>query len=148
MCIVGDRGALEEAVVDSLRDQGHLHPYFGQVEYRQEAVGSTSIDFTELVGRIDERFAREFVERNHKELFFLKSSDWATEYEFRCVVTGPDTRYVHVEVGEAITGVVVGERVARWQRASVLEQCRELGVGLLQVEWSTGKPRLWPIQKP
>lgn len=45
-----------------------------------------------------------YVERYHRELFFEKHSDWASEAEYRWVFVNPEPSPVYVDVSTALTG--------------------------------------------
>lgn len=45
-----------------------------------------------------------------------RTLDWASEHEYRFVVTAPDQEYVRVGFGDALKAVIVGERFPAWQR--------------------------------
>lgn len=51
-----------------------------------------------------------------RRLFFLKTRDWETEFEYRFVLTAPDTDQVFAEYGDALEAVIVGEKFPQWQR--------------------------------
>lgn len=87
----------------------------------------------------------EFIVANMRELFFLKSDDWASEHEYR-ITYFPSTRLAgsdephFLPYRQALVAVVVGERFPEWQLEGAHRACRDVGIDLRQIEWRQGKP--------
>jgi hypothetical protein len=94
----------------------------------------------------------DYIERNRDDFFFLKSDDFATEYEYRVVVNIGEDReapagyvsdeegYAYCGYGDALVAVVVGERFPDWQLAGAREACAERGAQLRRMLWWQGEP--------
>ena len=148
VCLVFKRDALIRHVTESLKGQGHAGPYNRPVDYTQRGTGAgLPLNLTEI-GPIDEQWVRELVERHEDELFFLKTTDWETEHEYRFVVTSDESGYLYADYGDALEAVVIGERLARWEWPGVVAACRDADALALRLEWSTGAPRAWWLDKP
>lgn len=144
VCLLFDREKLTASIRSSLAAQGLAQPYERSVEYSNEELGARRhrLNLDSIDGKDVAVGARRFVEENHELLFFLKSEDWATEYEYRFVVTDPGQDYVRIDYGDALQAVVVGERFPEWQRPGAISRCREVGADALRVDWSMGAPIL------
>lgn len=149
VCLLFKRDALIERVTESLQAQGLPGPYNRSVTYTQRGTGrGLPLNLTEI-GPIDEQWVRELVEKRKDDLFFLKTTDWETEHEYRFIVTAPDQQYVDADFGDGVLqAVVIGEKLARWEWPGVIESCRHAGAMALRLEWSTGAPRAWRLDEP
>jgi hypothetical protein len=88
-----------------------------------------------------------FIEDKHDSLFFLKALDWRSEYEYRFVVTAsPGGEGVFVEFGDALVGVVAGEKFPDWQVAGALELANRHESKALQLHWDN-QPYLIQLQQ-
>ena len=104
-CLLFDRPALEHAIHDAWpREPAYLR----NVDCTREGIAASAartlidqriFDSQELAQAI-----AEYVEQRHYELFFLKSDDFATEYEYRVVLAAGDDDYAYFGVDPA--GVV------------------------------------------
>jgi hypothetical protein len=151
VCLLFDRARLERVIREQWPDQRTRQ--FGNVEYRRD--GSAKVfQVTVLAPRIlsDEedpvRAVPDFIEVNRDAYFFLKSDDFATEYEYRVVLTGTiDDRdeYAYVDYGDSLVGVVLGERVPEWQEPGAVEACSRMNVKLGRMEWVNGLPGVVPV---
>jgi hypothetical protein len=84
---------------------------------------------------------RRFVQQHNDVLFFLKTRDWETEYEYRFVVTAPDDDYVYVDYVDALEAVIVGERFPRWERPGAIAMCRAKDAEAARISWRSDAPR-------
>jgi len=149
VCLVFKREVLIERVTESLKSQGLPGPYNRRVNYTQRGTGGGLRLNLNEIGPVDEQFVRELVQRHNDKLFFLKTTDWETEHEYRFVVTAPDEPYVYADFGDdVLDAVVIGEELPRWEWPGVVESCREAGAMALRLEWSTGSPRAWALSEP
>lgn len=148
VCLVFDRQSVIEEVTASLNAQGMPAPYNRLVEYTERGTGAGLPLNLNEIGEVDPQWVRELVEKRKDELFFLKTTDWETEREYRFVVTSDKPGHVLAHTGEALKAVVVGERFPRWGWPGVIESCRESGLMALRREWSTGAPRAWWLDDP
>jgi Protein of unknown function (DUF2971) len=142
VCLLFDREKLTEAV-RALQEQGLGATYHGPVKYTNEGpLGSSlSLDLQALPAEITPHVVAEFIDEHNEVLFFLKTSDWDTEFEYRFIVVSSRQEDVLVDYGDAFAAVIVGERFPPWQRASGVEACQRAGVEALRLDWSTRRPR-------
>jgi len=83
------------------------------------------------------------VSEHHEDLWFLKLSDWDSEYEYRFLVFAPTVARdepIDVPFGDSLEAIILGEHFdpARLPRARRL--ATELEVRLCSLEWSSGRP--------
>lgn len=140
-CLVFDRALFEEALRDKL---GEDRVSFGEVEYTPMGVAESAATHISDQRLMDpttrEQAVSEYLTNRRQELFFLKSDDWATEYEFRAVLARSDDEYAFTGYGQALVAVVVGERFPKWQVVGAQEICDRAGVLLSRARWNNGRP--------
>lgn len=146
-CLLFKREELTETIVDALKGRGLAAPYHRPVEYTPEGPGGgQTLELGTMAGKVTPQLVAQYIEQHHDELFFLKTDDWRTEYEYRFVVTAPDDDFVYVDYGDALEAVIVGERFPEWQRPGVFETCREADATAFRIDWSMGRPLLAKIR--
>jgi Protein of unknown function (DUF2971) len=144
VCLVFSGPRLAAAVRESLCSKGIAPPYHRHVVYSAAAF-QPLLRLHELSEADDAAVVRKWVQANSGDLFFRKTPDWQTEYEYRFVVTYPDSTYVCAAFGGALEMVVVGERFPTWQRSGAAELCDRAGARLLQLRWESGFPVPVPL---
>lgn len=150
VCLLFDAERLRANITNSLAAQDLAPPYFGSVKYTpggpfprlQKLVVPRSPD-----GRAGPRHA-EFVEHHHRVFFFLKTLDWKSEYEYRFLVTAPGDEYLHVDYGDALTAVVVGEKFPGAEVLNARRTCQRIGARALALKWASGGPALLELRTP
>lgn len=145
VCLVFDQKRLTANLTASVKEQAGLEPYHRAVTYTETG----RVDSTLKLG--SNRFtsaadAAAYIEDHKDELFFLKTSDWETEYEYRFVTTVEDERPLHVDYGDALEAVIVGGRFPDWERAGAIEACRSAQAEALELDWSLHRPSPIPLQ--
>jgi hypothetical protein len=147
VCLVFDRDRLIANVAESL-DQLHLaRPYHGRVEYTESGKEPLRLTGDMLKEEVSQERVAAFIEDKHDSLFFLKALDWRSEYEYRFVVTAPPGgEGVFVEFGDALVGVVAGEKFPDWQVAGALELANRHESKALQLHWDN-RPYLIQLQQ-
>ncbi|MCB8914204.1 MAG: hypothetical protein H6532_00010 [Thermoleophilales bacterium] len=83
---------------------------------------SAGVDFGSLAGKVDNQYVNQFVNERKEDLFFRKTNDWATEFEYRFVSTVPGGSYVYVDFEDALEFVMVSERFPHWQRPGAIRR--------------------------
>jgi hypothetical protein len=143
-CLIFRRRALESALRADLHRLG-LH-YLGKVAYTPAGFAGSrarSIIDDRIFNDDTRRIATgHFIEEHKRDLFFLKTDDWATEFEYRAVLLKPEDEYAYVSYGDALAAVVVGERFPAWQLAGAHNACMDADAQLKQIAWRHGFPRL------
>jgi hypothetical protein len=143
VCLVFRRDQLERELGAELQK---LAPYYaGPVGYTPDGFSGSNArdldaaDFTDP-SRVPGD-AAEYIERHHQDFFFLKTADWATEFEFRFALLGPgEDEHVFLDFGGALAAAIVGERFPVWQIPGAQASCQEHGAELRQVNWEMGEP--------
>jgi hypothetical protein len=144
-CLLFDRPALERAVRDAWPPE---HAYMRDVDYTREGIATgrgpvrTLIDERIFVGKERAQAVADYVEARHDAFFFLKSDDFATEYEYRVVLAAGDDEYAYIDYRDALVGVVLGERFPPWQRPAAITACEPLEVKLGRMHWEHGRPHV------
>ena len=87
------------------------------------------------------------VVRHFRDFFFLKTEDWATEFEYRFVFQRasevPLANFVAwnlVSYDHALRYVVVGERFPDWQLPGARQVADTAGVELRRMQWQNARP--------
>ena len=105
--------------------------YMRDVDYSREGIAAsrgpirTLIDERIFEGRERAQAVAEYVADRHDAFFFLKSDDFATEYEYR---------------------VVLGERFPEWQRLAAIAACSDLALKLGRMHWEHGRPHVFRVR--
>ena len=143
VCLLFNRAALEQAIREAWpREQ----IYMRDVDYTREGIAASAVrslvDSRMFEDRERPQVIVEYVQTHHEALFFLKSDDFATEYEYRVVLATGDDDYTFVDYGDALMGIVLGERFPEWQRPAARAICSELPVHLGRMHWENGRPHV------
>jgi hypothetical protein len=140
VCLVFDGDALMENLSGALRALDLPDPYHQAVDYTETGGDELTLNLDELVGKVEPGFVADYIEEHHQEVFFRKALDWATEYEYRLLVTVPDGYGdLIVDYGEALKTVVVGEKFPGWQRPAAHTACEQAGVSAMRLDWTMGR---------
>jgi hypothetical protein len=149
-CLLFDSARLERAIRKQRPDERTRH--LGNVEYKRE--GSAEVYHRGLVA--DQilsagdpaQAVADYINANRDAYFFLKSDDFATEYEYRVVLAAGDDRddYAWIDYGDSLVGVVLGERVPEWQRAGAIGACSKIEAKLGRMIWMNGRPHVLRVQ--
>jgi hypothetical protein len=118
--------------------------WLGEVSYTPAGIAESAMD-TIIDDRIfhPEQRARalaEFIENNRDDFFFLKSSDFESEHEYRAVLMAGDDEYAYVGYRDSLVAVVIGERFPDWWIPGAREICDRAGVTLRRMHWERGHP--------
>lgn len=151
VCLLFDPTRLEHAICEQRPDE-HTRRV-GDVEYRRDGsaeVYRRTLNADQILSDAEPaRAAADYINMNRDAHFFLKSDDFATEYEYRVVLAADHDcdDYAWINYEDSLEGVVLGERVPEWQRAGAIEACSTLEVKLGKVklgrmEWENGRPHV------
>ena len=153
-CLLFARDRLERAVGDQLGEERLLH---GDVDYTRagiaESAARTIIDDRIFDDEQRELAVTEYIDRNRRDFFFVKSDDFETEAEYRIVLKTDDEAatgelvtdsegYVYVGYGDALVAVVLGLHFPPWQRPGAQQSCDGADVKLLRMWWEHARPIL------
>lgn len=109
VCLIFDRARLAEAM-GALRKHGSL--WHGPVLYANRPhleLDAGSLSYDAIAKRGLPAVIEDHVEQHRAGLFFVKSQDWASEWEYRWVLRSPDPRPAFVSIAGALAGIVVGQ---------------------------------------
>jgi hypothetical protein len=139
VCLMFDRGRLSQRISNDLHRQLNVRPYEKSVEYTPRG-GELTLDLAKFPTPVPADFVRDFIEENHHELFFKKTLDWETEHEYRFATTAPPGEPLYADYGDALVGIIVGEKFPDWQRASAIESARQVGLVPQLMLWDNKHP--------
>jgi hypothetical protein len=118
--------------------------YLGDVAYTPAGFHASSIhefiDEKVFQPKNRELAAQEIIANYREDLFFLKTDDWSTEYEYRAVLFTPSDEYAYVSYGEALEAVLVSERFPVGERRAAEAACATAGIRLREISWIGGEP--------
>jgi hypothetical protein len=149
-CLIFDRPALLDALHHHLGARGSY--WEGAVDYTPAGfavsqAGAITLDqFHE--SSLEDDVAHHVV-RHHRDFFFLKTEDWASEHEYRFVFKRADREQAVAEFlptehlvryGRALRYVVVGEKFPAWQVPGAREVAERADVELRQMKWDHARP--------
>jgi DUF2971 family protein len=142
-CLLFDRPRLERAIHERWPDK---RTYLGEVDYTREGsaeVFKRGVNADQVLGHEQPGGAvDDYIDANSDAFFFLKSDDFATEYEYRVVLAAGDDDYARIDYGDALVGVVLGERFPERQRPGAIGQCSRLDIKLGRMDWENGRPHV------
>jgi hypothetical protein len=141
-----------ERLIDVVDAQLASQPwsYRGEVRYRSMTDGlraDPQLVLERLTPDVLDAAAEELVADLLPDLFFEKFDDYASEQEYR-FVTRAEQRFVHVQYGSALRGVVMGAEFPSEELAPLLLQCAEAGAALLRMEWRQGLGQIAGFYNP
>jgi hypothetical protein len=148
ICLIFDRDSLVRHLTHDLDRQLGFGPYHRNVEYDEmgsAALQATNLQPAEWPQSIAGDLVEKYIEDHFDELFFKKTLDWQTEYEYRFVTTASPEQPLYAAYGDALLAIVTGERFPDWQLPAALEASRESNVQLLTMNWHGRSPVPRPI---
>jgi hypothetical protein len=141
VCLVFDRVWFTNALTKSFGENIE----FGEVDYTPLGIADSEANSTLVDERLSDEATRQqavldYLTHSRRDLFFLKSDDWTTEYEFRALLTSKEDEYAFADYGDSLRAVVLGEQFPKWQIAGAKEVCEAANVQLRQIVWWKGRP--------
>jgi hypothetical protein len=155
-CLIFDRAELLSALHHDLAAGGRY--WEGAVDYTVAGFATCAAG-TILLDQFDESSLKDdvaqHVVKHYRDFFFLKTEDWATEFEYRFVfkrafdppVPRLDASDL-VSYGNALRHIVVGEKFPAWQLPGAREVAERAGVELRQMKWELSRPYPAKISDP
>lgn len=101
-----------------------------------------TIDAAQVAKRGIDGVLADHAERFHRDLFFTKLTDWATENEFRLLLQGTDDQSAYLAYENALVAVCVGQHWDGARDTELQTACGRLGITPSQVWWRNGHPEL------
>lgn len=147
-CLIFEREALLAAVRNNLSKRGSY--WEGAVKYTVAGFAASRGGTVDLhnfhEGALEEEVAIH-VQEHYEDFYFLKTEDWATEFEYRFVferATDPKFRWLppvnYVGYGNALRWVVVGEHFPDWQLPGAEAVAKAAKVQLRRMSWDLNRP--------
>jgi hypothetical protein len=149
VCLLFDRPKLERKIRSAWPGE---RAFMQNVDYTREGIATqrgpvrTLIDERIFQGQQRADAVADYVAARRDVFFFLKSDDFASEYEYRVVLTAGEDDYAYMDYGNALVGVVLGERFPPWQRPAAVAACAELDVKLGRMHWEHGRPHVLRVR--
>lgn len=144
VCLLFDRLRLEDMIIATWPGE---QTYVGTVDYARDGgiqAGRRMLD-ADLVLSDDQpdRAIRAYLDANRDAYFFLKSDDFATEYEYRVVLSRSSDRYAYVDCSDSLVAVVLGERFP-YEQPAATKPTSTTDVKLGKMHWRHGRPHVLP----
>lgn len=143
-CLVFDRAKMIDEVGAQLGIDTDHRWYSSAVQYTDDFSADALVLSGEEIGThgIEQALQRHQA-RHYSSLFFHKNRDWATEYEYRFVAQRlDDFGYLFVNVSQSLVGMVLGKDVPDVYAPTVDKAAERAVIGVGQLEWRNGAPRL------
>jgi hypothetical protein len=134
VCLAFDKERLTENLMASVSG---LVVYSQKVIYDGRGLMTPIIEH-QAVG--EPGFAADYINQNSGSLFFTKARDWETEHEYRFVVLASDEEPISIDYGDALTAVIAGDQMPRWEIPGARARCEEAGVAARQMKWANWRP--------
>lgn len=153
VCLAFKRDELDRAIKQQL-GQGFSPPpgldqtlFQGEVDYTTSgwagAAGARGLALSEET--IDAQTIGRHFQNHVHEMLFLKTRDWATEYEYRYAAATPGEDYDYIDFGDSLAAAIVGERFPMWQASGAIELCEEADAEAKQLSWIKEGPFVVPL---
>ena len=154
VCLLFDPGLLNARVQESLGSQQLPRAYAKQVRYSPSGPFPSILSLSLSADELDRpKGVERFIEDHHEELFYVKALDWEGEREFRYVVTdhdhiaaSDDDGCIYVDYGDALLGVVIGEKFPDEEILRAREVCLRAGANPAALRWASGGPTLLQLR--
>ncbi|MBN2625224.1 MAG: DUF2971 domain-containing protein [Spirochaetales bacterium] len=98
-----------------------------------------NFDLNRLSNLSIDEYCRDHIKRHSDLLFFRKHADFQDEREYRIVFLSDTEKDVIVDIEEAITTVVIGDRFPDGQLPALAFHCTELDIPCYRVNWDKGR---------
>lgn len=151
VCLLFDRDELLDTLRRELGGKGAY--YEGEVKYTLGGF-ATSEGGSVMLDQFNEATLAEdvaiHVQRHYEDFFFLKTEDWATEFEYRFVWEAaeppvPPSVPHFVPFRDSLRYVVVGEKFSEWQIPAAKQVAEAAGADLRRMTWELSLP--WPTSQ-
>jgi hypothetical protein len=149
VCLRFSRRALAERLRSQLGPRGLL--FDGAVEYplemafRAQAMG---LDVEQIHEFGLDVVVTRYIERYHRELFFVKHTDWAEEREYRWVFVDPEPSPVYVTVAGALAGLVLGDAFPETRMDAVHHLAARFDLDVTRVHFFNRWLHVTPVPQP
>ena len=149
LCLVFDLVKLVEALRRKVEEVARTAPVFlvySPVSYSNQRLAgpshehafSVTVEDLEELGR--NNYPWHHAMRWWRELFFQKVEDWRDEAEWRVIVLVASDGPIDVDTGDALVGVIHGDRMARQDSESIIALSDRPEVEHMGLIWKNGCP--------
>ena len=147
VCLILDIEKLSDSVADTAASRGNLDLYRQGVSYADMPDGETrayTLSASDLVDRDESDVFGDHQRKYHGELYFWKSQDWASEFEYRWVLLDSDPGDVYINIAGSLAGVVFGDRFPAHKIEIVAKSLSGRGMTFAKVRYRNGHPIVLP----
>jgi hypothetical protein len=149
VCLVFERDSMIRAFSKSLTPGESEH---GAVDYSLGGLASSDASMALTRDFVNERMTiaemvRMYVSKHSRDFFFLKSEDWASEWEYRFIYRRFEAEAARdaaqpnfASYGDSLRAIIVGERFPTWQLPGAMAVADSAGVELRRMTWDVGWP--------
>jgi hypothetical protein len=161
VCLLFDIARLMRAMQVAFSAR-QIQAWYRAVDYTEAGIAGSELRFLH-----DERIfdpaqradaITDYIEKNTRDFFFLKTDDFKTEHEYRVVImageqsaaTEPrfavsfEGEFAYVDYDDALVAVIVGERFPNWQLLGANRACERANALLGKVGWQNRRPIAFP----
>ena len=145
VCLMLDVDRLNDAVAQAAVGHGEL--YRMGVSYADQPPAehhAYTLWAGEIFERGEEAVFAEHQRTHHGALYFWKSKDWAAEYEYRWVLLDSGGDEVYVDITDALSGVVFGDRFPAATADMVANTLAGRNITLSRLHYRNGHPIVLP----
>jgi hypothetical protein len=143
ICLEFNKDALIRRIQSDLKkqDQKVFHGRMNYDDYK--SLAPRTIEFSgRRLEEMDE-IIREHIIKHYKGIFFYKSTDWHTEFEYRWILHCNDYLSEHfVSISDSLTSIIVGPDFPEVYEPSLISTCQGLKIPIGRLRWESGWPRL------
>jgi hypothetical protein len=141
VCLAFRADRLKERVTEQLKAQGAERVLDDRVYYRETglhgAIHSLSLGLDDFTAEGVERALSDHFDRHGETLFFTKTLEWATEFEYRFVAYTRDSPgYTFVDFDDALAQVFAGDQFPAIEIPGLFAFCEALDVEPRQFRWT------------
>jgi hypothetical protein len=110
------------------------------IKYSSQSISYPTVDLSFSAGKYVKERAAKYVIDNFEAFLFCKHTDYRDESEFRVVVYDPDKKLEYLDIGTALKGLIVGDRVHVAYNYLINNICKKLNIECRQAHWCASEP--------
>jgi hypothetical protein len=154
VCLFFDREILEENFKTALSSKGFLRAApVTYTNWSEELYKAREIVLKDMEHIGSKEYLRQHREKYADELYFLKRTDWASEWEYRLLLLANDPSVPHefIPIRRALAGICVGHRFSAGYRPSIAAVCDRENIPayrLVYLQQPVIGPYYFPQKKP
>lgn len=145
VCLMLDVELLGEAVARAADGRGDLYRIgVSYADQPSSEITAYTLSARDIDARGELAVFADHQRRHHGALYFRKSKDWASEFEYRWVLLDSSADDVFVDVSAALSGVVFGEAFPIGAMGMVAQILAGQPVTLGRIKYRNGHPIVLP----